>query len=103
MAKTKAKRRFHKGSIKVPISLVVGLVPTLSEAIKGWKQSGPNGVLNNVSAALTGYSPLVNKFQWFSLKYGLLPLAMGAGVHLLANYAGINRALGRARIPFLRV
>jgi len=104
MVKTKTKRsRRYSSMPKIPISVIVGLLPTFNEAKKGWQETGFQGMTSNVSAALTGYSLNTNKWYGNSLKYGLFPLVLGIGTHMLATYAGVNRALGRAKIPFIRI
>lgn len=37
------------------------------------------------------------------LKIIAMPYLVGAGVHFAAKHLGINRALGRAKIPFARL
>jgi hypothetical protein len=43
------------------------------------------------------------KFEGWRLRYGLLPVALGLGVHKIAGSLGINRMLSQAGIPLIRI
>lgn len=53
----------------------------------------------------TGYQPdpRYDAFKFNRMKEGLLPVMVGILVHKLAGRLGINRALGRAGVPIIRI
>ena len=97
----KVKRAHRKAKFTLPIAVVAGFIPTVYGV---WNRRSS---MANVSAYLqsswTGTNPVDFSFSFSNLKTGLLPALAGFGVHLLASKVGINRALGRAGIPFFRV
>jgi len=56
-----------------------------------------------LSAAWTGYNPTTGVWDPSTLQRGLLPALVGLIVHLAASKIGANRALGRARVPLVRI
>jgi hypothetical protein len=99
--KVRSKRR-HK-SFTIPVGVVLGLVPLVNETIVGFKADGVQGAGQNALAVMTGYYPKTKTWNGAWLKQGLMPLMLGFGVHWLASKMGVNRALGRAGIPLLRI
>ena len=59
--------------------------------------------VDQLSQSYTGWSFVNNQWYGDNLMRGLLPLAIGLGLHFVASKLGVNRALGRARVPVLRL
>lgn len=108
------KHRRRKGGFTIPIAVVSPLVAIpFVPAKQGWSsplQDALKGNWNAVGAAMVnGFNPFVEVETNGQLKFGLhLPnyLAMlvgGYAAHWIAGKMGINRALGRAKIPVIRV
>jgi len=94
-------RRHPKAT--VPIAVVMGagagLIGPLELVLAGRYYEGlRNAVLN-----YTGYNVQVQTWTMAPMKNGLVPLAIGILIHKGASMLGVNRALGAAKIPFLRV
>jgi len=101
MASKKGRRRGGK-SFTLPLAVVAGLAPGLSQLWRA-KDYGMRQVANVASRDYIGYDPESNRITGAYLGYGLLPLLLGFLVHTVAGKIGINRALGRAGIPILRL
>ncbi len=114
MAKTKAITRYRyrrrknpgrrRGGMTLPLATIAGFGPLVANVIGGFRVGGAEKAFDNLSASMTGYS-----FQagiWsprYALQWGIGPILLGAFVSKLASKLGVNRALGRAGVPFLRV
>lgn len=111
MAKAKARRRWFrrrvggprkKPAFTLPLAVLAGLAPGLS-ALWEAKAYGFKQVANVAARDYAGYDPDTGKMTTKFLSYGLLPLLGGFLVHTLAGKLGVNRMLGRAGIPILRI
>jgi hypothetical protein len=103
MARTK-KRRRSKGGFTLPLAVVGGLVPAGADILSAYKIGGAEAALGHVSLVTTGFDPADGSWKpgfAFQKLYG--PLFVAFMVHKLAARLGINRALGRAGVPFVRV
>lgn len=106
MAKKKKKRR----AFTLPMAPLIGLGSGFVIAPgPGWKsfiqgaQAGDWGAAYDALVAnYLFYSVPENKFD---IKYGIGTKLtfVGCGIHWLASKVGLNRFLGRARVPVLRV
>lgn len=102
MAKKKA-RRSSKG-MTVPLAVIGGLVPAGADVLAAWRTAGAQAGIEHVAMVTTGYDP--SDGQWkpgFAMQKLYGPLFVGFMVHKLAARLGINRALGRAGVPFVRI
>ena len=90
-----------KAAMTIPVAMVAGFMP-FGMGIWGYRSS-PTDMASFASQALTGYNPAGGNFTTTYLKQGLFPIAAGTLVHIMASKLGINRLLGRARIPFVRI
>jgi len=61
------------------------------------------GIAMEATASLTGYHWGAKKWGMTWAKRGMVPIALGIVGHNIASKLGINRALGRAGIPFIRL
>lgn len=90
--------------VTFPIAVMAGLAPGAARAVEGFKNDGFRGAAYRLANDFTGYDAYNNSWNASELKYGLLPLAAGYAVHwLFGSKLGINRALGRANVPFIRL
>lgn len=101
MAKKNNRRRSKK--FTVPIAVVAGIAPTAYQGIKGFQQDGLEGLIQRTTLSLTGYNVEDHQFYRDNLKEGLYPMVIGMLVHWGAKRFGINRALGSAGVPLLRI
>lgn len=94
------KKKFHKKKFTLPLSVVAGFVPL---GLGIWnRKAAPATIAPYVLGSLTGYVPGVG----FSTQYmteGAIPIFAGFITHWLAGRLGINRALGRAGVPIIRI
>lgn len=111
MAKTKIRYRARprrrsrgKGKFTIPMAVIGGLVPAGADILSAWKVGGAEAALGHVSLVSTGYDPADG--QWkpsFAMQKLYGPLFIGFMVHKIAGRLGINRALGKAGVPFVRI
>ena len=97
------KRSNHRGGIKVPIGIVAGLAPLAVHMYDGGKADGFSGVVKAGALDLTGYDLDAKKWDPSAMVKGWVPIVAGFVAHKLAGVFGINAALGRARIPLVRI
>jgi len=102
-------RVHHKAQMTVPLAVVGGFMPLL-DFMAGSFAAGPGspeGLVRHMARDLcmitTGYDTWNKKWNMSHMWRGTFPILLGLGVHKLATKFGLNRALGRAGIPFLRI
>ena len=96
-------RPTRKKKMTVSLAVIAGFVPLGSgiyDFAKAWNYPG---MAKYVVNGLTGYSSGDQKFHLDGLKTGLLPIVAGIGVHKLAGWLGINRALAASGLPLVRI
>lgn len=103
MARRRKKKR-GKRKFTIPVApvagLAVGMLKPAEEALKG----NLNGVIAHLSMNYTGYDPNAKNFDVMRLKNGLVPLVMGLLVHkFIGGTLGLNRMLGQANVPVIRI
>lgn len=99
----KTNRQYHKPKMQISLAIVAGLIPP---GVRAWAQFQAGGIQaagESLSRDFTGYNPANNTWSLGSLKAGLLPLIAGILVHKVANKFGVNRAIGRTGLPFIRI
>jgi len=99
----KKKRGRSKPGMTVSLAVIAGLLPLANQAIIGFREGGIKRVGDRVCSSLTGYDPSVQRWEAAYLKNGTLPIVLGVLVHKLAGKLGVNRAMGNAGIPFIRI
>lgn len=92
-----------KKKMTVSLAVIAGFVPIGADLytqikVGDYKQASMVAVHN-----LTGFNQWTGKWDTAGLKTGLLPIVAGIGVHKLAGWLGINRALAASGIPFVRI
>lgn len=100
-------RRRNPG-MRLPVALIAGLAPGLLASVKGIQQAAATGQPERAAAVpvalYTGFD--INSGRWSSapLRVGLFPLIIGMLVHkFVGGQLGLNRALGSAGVPFVRI
>jgi len=104
MAKAKTKRRSSRnGGVKIPVSIVAGFMPGLIKVWEAWP-SGGSAAAREAGRIYTGVDFWEGNFAWRRLWYGTIPIIAGAIIHrVVGGMLGVNRAIGRAGIPFIRI
>jgi hypothetical protein len=92
------KKHHSRGKTTLPIAIVA---PVAAVVVSGAKAI-MEGHSEYVTTGLTGYGP-DGKFHVESLMGTYGPIAAGAVVHYAASRFGVNRALGRAKVPLIRI
>lgn len=103
MAKAKTKKRRKSNGFTLPISVTAGMVAGLSEPAKRLIDGDYHNAAKAMSLRFVGYDPDSSSWHLSYLKKGLFPVLGGVVVHKVASKIGINRAIARAGIPFLRI
>lgn len=101
MAKKKNNRR--KKSFTIPITVAAPLGYTAYNAYLYAKNQSISDAADKVSKWYTGFSLETGKWSADNLYFGLFPLLVGMVAHKAANKLGVNRLLGAAGIPVIRV
>jgi len=98
-----SRARARGGKTTIPIAIVGGIMGM--PAINGAYQAALQGDLVNVLNWVKGIAGIDNSNNFNSelLKKNAIPLLIGFAVHKGAGMLGVNRALGAAKIPLLRV
>jgi len=101
-------RRRRRSSLTIPIAPTLGLVKGLmfpfgKSNIERAQSGDWNGIMDATLAAYTGFN-LKGQFNANYLLEGTVPLIVGLLVHkVVGGTLGVNRALGRAKVPILRI
>lgn len=99
-----ARRSFRrKSGLTLPLAIVGGMAPLAIDGIEGFKINGVQGALELVSADLTGFSFTERNWTWQRMTRGWVPLLLGVLTHKLAGRLGLNAALARNNVPFIRI
>ena len=100
-----AKKRVHRRrQTTIPLAVVAGFVPLAKDVWSGYKASGLSGAQHYLVGGITGYDSNTGKLNLpWALSHFWGPVAIGVVAHKLAGRLGVNRALSRAGVPFLRV
>jgi len=97
-------RRRSKG-FTLPLAAIAGFSPLAWHMVDNIKAFGlPKGVAGSLSLGLVGYDLGTKKFDFFAaMRLGWGPILAGILVHKVASRLGVNRLLGRAGVPIIRV
>ena len=100
-----AKARRASSKMTIPLGLVAGLGASVGRPLKTLIDNPSNVELamNQLIEGYTGFYPADGSWDMNRLKFGLYPLIAGAMAHKIAGMVGVNRALGKAKVPYLRV
>jgi len=103
VASKKKRRSSRRGNFTIPLAVVGGFAPLAGLVINGFRTGGIEYGLKELSTYSTGYIPQENRWSWPHLARGMGPVVAGMLVHKVAGKLGVNRALGAAGVPWLRV
>jgi len=99
MAKKKVKRR--KAQMTLPLAVVAGFLPAGGKLYES--RGSVEGISNTASRIFLGFNPDNGKWDLEDMKFGIGPILVGFMMHKIASGLGVNRALGAARVPFIRI
>jgi len=102
MGRRKRGRRNY--SMTIPLAPVIGLVAGLAKPAALAYHGDLEGAAYIALENYTGFD-IAGGFDIERLKRGLLPLVMGLLVHKFVGGPplNLNRVLGRAKVPFIRI
>lgn len=106
MAKRRRKYRSRSQKTTIPVAPVMGIIGCFAPAIEAGlagRYVGANSMVDWATLRITGYNNQNKTWSFNELKQGWLPILAGAMAHKLAGMVGVNAALGRAKVPLLRV
>jgi len=101
-----AKRRHHKkAGFTLPLAAIAGFIPMVSYAYDvGYKGEGIKGFGKQIVYQTTGYDPYSGKWDWNGIVRGLGPVILGLMAHkFIGGKLGVNRMLGNAGVPIIRL
>ncbi len=102
------RRVSHKPKFTLPLAVIAGFAGPVSSVYSHTRSYGVTGVEGGVgefSRIMTGFNPydVPAGFQFYRMRYGLLPIMLGLSLHKVAGWVGLNRMLARSGIPVIRI
>lgn len=98
------KKHSSRKSFSLPVAAILGFLPLGQSVWAGFQAGGAQQAGRVGLRNLTGYDTTSNSWNWTYLKQGTIPIAIGLAAHkLIGSMLGVNRMLGRAGIPFIRI
>lgn len=94
------KRVRTKKQFTLPLAVVAGFVPAITGVWQ--RRQSATEITDYLRSSFTGIQA-DGSFNFGSLRTGLMPIVAGFLVHMVAGRIGINRAIARAGIPFIRI
>lgn len=99
-----SRPRGHRAAkFTLPVAVVAGFLPLTMRTVAGWKEGGLEGASHQLIMGTTGYDHREQKWRFPAMAQGLGPILAGIFVHKAASRIGINRAIARAGVPFIRI
>jgi len=108
----KRKRRYSR-SFGIPLAPIAGLAaglvtppkPGRDSVITNIMQGDWQNTFNALAMVYTGVDPATGKFDFASLKRGLVPLVAGLLIHKFIGGSplNLNRMLARYKVPLIRI
>lgn len=99
----KARRRGGRGGFTLPVAVLAGFGPMVADVVHGYKTGGISSAANDLLANVSGYDARSKSWSFELLAKGMGPVLAGVLVHKLAGKLGVNRALSRAGVPWVRI
>lgn len=98
--KKKSRRR---AKTVLPLAVVGGLAAGVAEPLQYAASGRFTDGMRQLSKNYSGYDPIGKYWSVKDLKAGLIPLMIGVMIHKVAGKMGVNRAIARSGIPFVRI
>lgn len=100
----RTKRHHRKGGFTLPVAVLAGFGPMASDVIHGYQTGGIASATNDLLANLSGYNARAKTWDFALLAKGMGPVVAGLLVHkIIGGKLGVNGALARAGVPWLRL
>jgi len=104
------KKRSYRRKTTIPMAAVGGALAGVFMPPAGWSHSAFQLLMEgkfedaakNLIANYTGFNPYDGTWDIMRAR-GLQAAIIGIVAHKVASWLGVNRALGRARIPLIRI
>lgn len=99
------KRHYsRRGRLQLPVAIIAGFIPGVTGIVNELRVGGPQAAMRQASRSFAGFDPSTSQINLTWLYGGLAPLLLGLFIHkFIGGSMGVNRMLGRMRIPLLRV
>lgn len=97
-------RSRRRAGVEIPIAVVAGFIPGMWGPINDLRAGNFYGFAWHTTRNFTGFNLDTKQFSFGALAGGWGPVLAGVLVHkLIGGKLGVNAALRRARVPFLRI
>lgn len=103
------RRRSRRGGFTLPLAVVAGFAPLAMDMWNvGYQRKDQpggriGGMLHMAALDLAAYNTDTKSFDSNHLGTGWGAITLGFLAHKVANLLGVNRALARAKVPFIRI
>jgi len=97
------KRSRRKNNLIFPLAIVAPMAYVGAGTVSNISKIGLSSSMAVLTNQMTGYDPRTNDWKLSRLKNGLGPILVGALIHKVASKFGLNRALSRSGVPFIRI
>jgi hypothetical protein len=97
--KRKGSRRGGGGKMKIPLAVVMGMIPGMRTPAFQILRGNFDGAFTDFIIRYTGWDRNQNNWNTYYLKEGLYPAIAGWALHYAANILGINKRLSRFGLP----
>lgn len=98
-----AKKRRRQPKPTIPLATLLGTAAGMIQPARRIAQGDTDGGMIELVKNYTGYDAGFNEWKFQHLWKGLAPMLGGMAVSMVASSLGVNRRLGKAKIPFLRI
>lgn len=108
-SRRRASHSTHRGrsvvrKTVVPMGVIAGMLPGVARSFSVFQLQGAQAAANEFISIYSGFDPITRRFSVANLGYGLMPLFAGLMLsRVVGGMLGVNRLLGRSRIPLLRI
>jgi hypothetical protein len=99
----RAKTHHKRAAMTFPLAVAAGFAPIIMQTVNAFKSNGIDGVAQSLTIGTTGWDRWNGKWKPEYIARNMGPVVAGILVHKLAGRLGINRALARTGIPFVRI
>ncbi len=97
------KRRRKNGGFRIPITIAGPMLYVANKVKDDYTAGGMDRALRFGMMSFIGLDVADGKFKSVSLRHGLYPLLAGMLVHKGANALGLNRAIAKSGLPWIRI